>query len=345
MNNYKKILIPVIGLLLSFVVCGLLLAGFDIDPTHTFISIFKKAFGSPGGISQTLVSAIPILMIACAVDLGRKSGIFNLGVEGQMIAGAAGAQVFGLMTGGWHSAAAIAWTLLGGIFFGVLWTLIPAVLKAVVGINEIVILIMTNQIASYLLGWLVRGPLKDPNSSNNQGVPIPEAAWLPQFSTETKIHFGLILVLVILIVMQIILHCTSMGYEISVVGNSIRSAKYCGISVKKTILATFLISGGIAGLAGANQVSGVHHYLTGSTSNGFGWTGLTVAMIAGENPFVMILVSVLYSALEVGALIIQVTDKVPMQLANVIQAVTVLFVICAQSGAILIEKKLQAKEA
>lgn len=348
MKRFFRILIPIVGLFLSFFVCGIMLLFFHIDPIRTYISIFTKAFGSSSGISQTILSAIPILVVATGIDLGRRAGIFNLGAEGQMILGAVGAQLIGLMTAGLPAVTAIVLTLLGGMLFGAFWAFIPTILKTAGGVNEIVVLIMTNQIAIYLLGWLVRGPLKDPGSSNNQGTLIPENAWLPSLTADTKVHIGILIALVLLFVLRYLLKRSSFGYRIAIVGNSERSADYAGVSAKKTIFLTFLLSGAIAGLAGANQVAGVHHRLTGSISNNFGWTGLTVAMISGENPMMMLAVSVLYSALEVGGLIIQVTDKVPMQLADIIQAVTVLFVISTQSIALMrqeTKKKIQRQKS
>ena len=339
-GGFQKVLISVSGLFLSFLVCGLMLLCFHINPIQTYVSIFTKAFGK-SGITQTILSAVPIMIVAAGIDFGRRAGIFNLGAEGQMIAGAVGAQIVGLLVGDLPILPAVALTLLGGVFFGALWALIPTALKTFAGANEIVVLIMMNQIAIYLLGWLVRGPLKDPGSSNNQGKMIPQNAWLPTLMGNTKIHIGLLAAILLLLLLRYLLKKTAFGYQVAVVGNSGRSADYAGMSAKRTIFITFLISGAIAGLAGANQVAGVHHRLTGAISNNFGWTGLTVTMISGENPIVMIIISILYSALDVGGLIIQVTDKVPMQLADIIQAITVLFVICAQSIAVLRQDKKQ----
>lgn len=341
-ENGIKILVSIAGAVIAFLFCGVLLLLFDIDPFETYTAIFTKALGSESGIAQTLVSASPILLTAIGVELAKRAGIVNLGAEGQMIAGAVGAQLVIIGCGKLPMFSAIILTLAGGLLFGALWTLVPSVLKVNLGVNEIVVLIMTNQIASYLLGWLVRDPLKDPKSSNNQGALIPENVWIPRLEINAKIHIGIFLTVIILFFVYWILKRTILGFRIQVVGESERSAVYAGISRKKIMFGTFLASGALAGLAGALQVTGVHHRLTGSISGGFGWTGIMVAMIAGSNPFVLAVVAVLYSALSVGNLIIQVTSKVPTQLADIIQAIVVLFVIGAQSIYEMIKKRRRA---
>lgn len=330
-ENSIRILVSIVGAVAAFLVCGILLLLFGINPVETYTAIFTKALGSESGIAQTLVSASPILLTAVGIELAGRAGIINLGAEGQMLAGAVGAQLAVLGCENLPAFPAIIITLVAGIVFGALWTLIPSILKVNFGVNEIVVLIMTNQIASYLIGWLVREPLKDPKSSNNQGALIPENTWLPRLEINSKIHIGIFLTVIILILVYWMLKHTTTGFRIQVVGESERSAVYAGISGKKMMFGTFLASGALAGLAGALQVTGVHHRLTSSVSGGFGWTGIMVAMIAGENPLVLTFVAVLYSALSVGNLIIQVTSKVPTQLADIIQAIVVLFVIGAQS--------------
>ncbi len=328
-GQLERVLLPAVGFLVSFVLCGVMLAAFGINPFNTYGAIFSKAFGSVNGISQTIVAAIPMMMTAVGIQLAQRANVLNLGAEGQMILGAVGAQLAAMQAKSLPPAAAVGLTLLGGMVFGALWTLVPAVLRTMMGVNEIVVLIMMNQIAVYLLGYLVRGPLKDPASSSNQAVKLSEAARLPSIIPGTSIHLGIVFAALAVFAVWAVLKKTSYGYRISVVGLSPRSAVYAGIPLSAVMFMTFLISGGIAGLAGANQVAGVHGRLTGTVSNQYGWVGLTVAMLSGGNPAALILVSILYSALEVGGLVIQITQHVPMQLASILQAVTVLSVMCA----------------
>jgi len=326
-----RALLPFAGLALSFLVCGVMLLFFGIDPLKTYASIFTRAFGSANGIAQTVCSAIPMIIVAAGIDFAKKAGIFNIGAEGQMMMGALGAQLAAMQTQGLPPAAAVPATLAGGFVFGALWALLPGILKASLRVNEIVVTIMMNQIASYLLAYLVRSPLKDPKDFNSQSVVIPESARLPSLFSGSKIHMGLVVALLLILFLWLLSRRTSFGYRVEVVGASPKTAAYAGISVPRTVLAAFLLAGGIAGIAGANEVSGLQHRLTASISNGYGFVGLTVAMIADGNPIMIAIVSVLYSALQAGGLMIQITQHVPMELANIIQAVTVLFVLSSDA--------------
>ncbi len=328
-NAIGKSIATVLGLLAAIMLCSILLIIFGINPVNTFASIFTKSLGTSGGMAQTFVATTPILLVAVGVELANRAGVINLGAEGQIVAGAIAAQVVALNIYRFPSTVGIALVLFAGLVGGAIYTLIPAVLKVKLEVNEIVVLIMTNQIISYIVAWLVRSPLKDPNSSNNQGELINENLWFSNIFGD--IHIGVVIAIILTIVVYLILKKTVFGYEISVVGKSKKSADYAGISKNKIALSVFLLSGAIAGLAGSIQVLGVQHRLTGSISNGYGWSGIMVAMVAGKNPVALIIVTVLYSALDVGNLIIQITDKVPTRLAEIVQAIIVLAIVVARN--------------
>lgn len=336
-NTIWKSVATVSGLLAALILCSVLLLPFEINPVNTFRTIFTKSLGTPGGIAQTLITATPMLLVAVGVELANCAGVINLGAEGQIVAGAIAAQVAALHLDHMFSALGIALVLLAGLLGGAIYTLIPAILKVKLDVNEIVVLIMTNQIISYIVAWLVRSPLKDPNSSNNQGALIPESLWFPTVFRD--VHIGTVIAVILTIAVYWVLKKTTLGYEISVVGKSKKSADYAGISKNRIAFLTFLLSGAIAGMAGAVQVSGVQHRLTGSISNGYGWSGIMVAMLAGKSPVALIVVTILYSALDVGNLIIQLTDKVPTQLAEIVQAIIVLAIVVARN---IYDRKKQA---
>jgi simple sugar transport system permease protein len=347
--RFVRGLFPVIALIFSFLVCGVMLICFGIDPIKTYVSIFAHAFGSLNGISETTGAAIPMTIVAAGIIFVRRVGVFNLGAEGQVLLGALGAQIAASQCAGLAAPLALSFTILGGMAFGALWALIPALLRVTLKVNEIVVCIMLNQIALYFIGYLVRSPLKDPLDFNAQSVVIPPGARMPRFIPDTKIHAGLVLALFLIAAVSLLLKYTTYGYRVRVVGASERTAVYAGIPAGLTILSAFLIGGAASGLAGANEVMGVAHRLQGTISNNYGFVGLTVAMIAKNNLVVLIAVSVLYSALQVGGLVIQITQRVPMELANIIQAVTVLFVLSAdflyEKAAASYPKKNALKEA
>ena len=336
-NTFQKSVVTVLGLLAAITLYSLLLLPFGINPVNTFCSIFTKSLGTPGGIAQTLITAVPMLLVAVGIELANRAGVINLGAEGQIVAGAITAQITALHVYRLPSAVGMIVVLLAGLLGGAIYTVIPAILKVKLNVNEVVVLIMTNQIISYIVAWLVRMPLKDPNSSNNQGELISENLWFP--TIFRGVHIGVVIAVILTIVVYWILKKTVLGYEISVVGKSKKSADYAGISKSKIALMVFLLSGAIAGLAGSVQVLGVQHRLTSSVSNGYGWSGIMVAMLAGRSPAALVVVTVLYSALDVGNLIIQLTEKVPSQLAEIVQAIIVLAIVVARN---IYDKKKQA---
>ena len=190
-NATGKSIATVLGLLAAILLCGILLLIFEINPVNTFASIFTKSLGTSSGMAQTFVAATPILLVAVGVELSNRAGVINLGAEGQIVAGAIAAQMAALHVYRFPSAVGIVLVLFAGLLGGAIYTLIPAVLKIKLEVNEIVVLIMTNQIISYIVAWLVRSPLKDPNSSNNQGELINENLWFPNLFED--IHIGVII--------------------------------------------------------------------------------------------------------------------------------------------------------
>lgn len=328
-NAIGKCIATISGLLAAMLLCSIMLLAFDIQPVNTFVSIFTKSLGTSGGLAQTLTAATPILLVAVGVELANRANVINLGAEGQIVAGAIAAQIVALHLPELPPAIGILAVLFAGVLGGAIYTFIPAILKVKLEVNEIVVLIMTNQIISYMVAWLVRSPLKDPSSSNNQGEMIRETLWFP--TIFGNVHAGVWIALILTVVIYLILKKTVFGFEISVVGKSKKSADYVGISKNKITLIVFLLSGAIAGLAGSVQVLGVQHRLISSVSNGYGWSGIMVAMVAGDNPVVLIIVALLYSALDVGNLIIQITEGVPTQLAEIVQAIIVIAVVIARN--------------
>lgn len=339
-NSLRKAIIPFIGLIFAFVICGILLCVIHVNPIEAYIEMFKNALGSKYGISETLSVAIPMIIVAVGVTFAQKAWIFNIGAEGQVLMGALGAGIVGTHLNRFPTPLSIFIIIFAGFLFGAAWSLVPALLKALFSVNEVVINIMLNQIAIFLLSYLIREPLKDPSTPDEQSAAISLSAHFPVFVTDTKIHFGLIIALVLVSLLWFVLKKTSFGFRISVVGASLKTSKYVGISAAGTIFTVMLISGGIAGIAGANEVAAIQYRVVSGISSNYGYLGMTVAMISGGNPVMIIIAAILYAALQVGALSIQITQGVPMELAYVMQAVIVLFVLCSRQFAALLKTRL-----
>ena len=220
---------------------------------------------------------------------------------------------------------------------GAAWGLIPATLKAFLGVNEIITTLMLNYVAILWIQYLYYGPWKDPKGFGFPGTePFPDAAILPrlkdtpliaQFFDTGRAHYGLLLAILAAVVIWLVLDRTRWGYEIKVIGENPRAARYAGISLVRNILLVMILSGGLAGLAGFSQVSGVAHRLQQGIVIGDGYTAIIIAWLARLNPFGVLLVAVLMAALFVGGDQIQITMGLPAAVALVLQGAILFFVL------------------
>lgn len=334
-------LIPLAALLLSFLVCTGLLLLYNVNPLVAFKALFKGALGSKTAISETLSVATPLILAGLGFAFGQRCMVFNIGAEGQIYMGALGAALTALFMPELPKAFALLLIIVAGIVFGMLWILIPAVLRACYGINEIVTTVMLNQVAIYFVSFLVRNPLKDPIGPLPQTPMFPESFRYPILLSGSKIHFGLVIAVVAVVVVWFILHRTTFGLQTLIVGESPKAAEYAGISVSKTIIGALLVSGGLAGLAGAGEVCGIHYRLLDHISAEYGYMAIVVALLGKGNPLGVLVSAILFAVLLVGANAMQRTVGTPIALAYIVQAVTVLFFI---SSEYLVPKLMQKRK-
>lgn len=218
--------------------------------------------------------------------------------------------------------------ILAGFVGGGLWGFIPGYLKARYSVNEIVLTVMMTEIAIQLVSWLTRGPMLDPLSFGlPQSAQLGEAARLPLLMKGTRLHSGFLIALLCVFIVQIILTRTSFGFRVKAVGYNKRSAQYAGMNVVSSITMAMLISGGLAGIAGAIEVAGVHYRLMDGISPGYGYTGIVVSLLGKGNPFGVAVSAILFSSLQAGADAMQRRVAVPIHLAQVIQGLTIMLVI------------------
>jgi general nucleoside transport system permease protein len=282
-------------------------------------------------ISQTIVFTIPLIFTGLSVAFAFRSGLFNIGAEGQLIMGAIAATVVGL-----HFASAPAFLLLpavlvAGTLAGALWAGIVGVLKAWTGAHEVVTTIMLNYVAQFFLEYLiVGGPLQGKNQFSSS-PPIGAGAQLPLLPGQTYggVHAGLFLAIIAAIVFSFIMRRTTLGYEIRAVGQSQRAARYAGVSVKRTIIISMLISGAFAGLAGAVQIAGLRYQLTDSYKpDTTGFDAIAVSLLGQNAAIGVVLAAILFGALHAGGTIMQGDAGISANLILVLQGL-ILFSIAA----------------
>lgn len=297
------------------------------DPWRAYKHIAEASFGSLGVFSDTLVKAIPLMLVGLACSLAFRMKIWNIGGEGQFYMGAFGASLVVLVpilpanTSGWIF---IPVMILFGMAFGALWGFIPGYLKAKFNVNEIISTLMLNYIAIAWNNYWIFAVWTE--GGFQMSKVFPKTAWLPRLTDYAKsfkelsgltTHLGLLFAIVAAVIIWLILYRSKWGYEIRLIGDNPRAANYAGISIIKNIVLVMMLSGALAGLAGMSEVTGVVHRLQERISPGYGFSGIIVAWLAKLNPFVVILVSILFGALLLAGREIQPTG-VPKMIQGII---------------------------
>jgi len=325
-SRWATVMVPLASLVLALLFGAILLLAFGINPLEAYAVMLKGSLGSRYALTETLVIAIPLMLAGLGVSIAFRMLFWNIGAEGQLAMGAIAASYIALFKAEQiPDGLLIPAMMLAAILAGALWGLIPALLKAYVGVNEILTTLMMNYIAILLVEYLYLGPWRDPAGFGFPGTaPFPEKAWLPTFTG--RVHFGLVFGVLGAVLLWFVLNWTRAGYEIRVIGENPRAARYSGISIARNILLVMLLSGGLAGLAGMSEVSGVAHRLYGVTV-GHGYTAIIVAWLALLNPWGVLLVAFLMGALLVGGDQIQVALQTPGAVASVVQGAILFFVL------------------
>ncbi len=341
---------PVGSVIFAFVVGALIVAVTGGNPFAAYQGLVCGGFGAfcvngenPAlQVSNTIVFMTPLIMAGVAVALPFRAGLFNIGAEGQFLAGAMACTFIGIKLSDWPASILLPLVLLGGMFAGSLWAGIAGVLKATVGAHEVVTTIMLNYVAQWLLRYLiVGGPLQAPHgfsTSSPIGTGARLATLLPHDNTLIifglpssvyRVHTGLFIALVAVAVFAFLLWRTALGYEIRAAGQSQRAARYAGVSVRRTIIVSMLIAGAFSGLAGAVQIAGVDHNLTEKFfSDTTGFDAIAVALLGLGCAVGIVLAAILFAALHAGGSVMQSDAGISSNLVLVVQAL-ILFSIAA----------------
>lgn len=322
-NNYLN---PVCSVLFALFFCAIFLALTGRDPIEVYGAMFGGAFGSAYGLSETAVKAIPLALCALGIGLACRMQLWNIGAEGQFYMGAFAASWLPLTFPGLPSVIMLPAMLLLGMAAGAVWGLIPGFLRANWRVNEIITSLMLNYIGILWVSYLVYGPWKDPQGMNFPlTAQFPDAAMLPALA-GSRIHIGALLVIALVILFTVIFKHSRWGYEIKVIGASEQAAKYAGMDIKRNIYLVMMLSGAVCGLAGMTEVSGIVGRLQPGLSPGYGYTAIIIAWLAKLNPFAIVVVSVLFGALQVGGYLVQ-TLGVPASVAAMLQGAILFFVV------------------
>lgn len=367
LNRLIDTFLPLIAVVGALIMGAVILVLLETNPAEAYWAMISGAFGNKNGLADTLVKAIPLLLVALGIIIAFRASVINIGAEGQLIVGALLTAFLAIQLGdrlpGWL---VIIIGLVAGTLMGALWAAVPGYLKARLGVNEILSTIMMNQIAIQVGFFLLRGPMIDP-AEIEAGTNIPHSARLPRptdlprftdvakwfgftetaknleltgFQAEiygllvepTRLHTGLIIAIIMAILIYIFLWRTTIGYRIRAVGLNPHASRYAGINVPGYVMLSMALSGAFAGLAGAVEIVGLHHRMFEplAVSAGYGFSGIVVALFGKLHPLGAIPSSILFGGLLVGGDKMQRAVQVPQVFVISLLGLVIIFVVSSE---------------
>jgi len=325
-SQYQEFFVIFLAIITSLIISAFIIWASGASIYKTYQGLLQGAFGSPRAIAETLVITTPYIFTGLAVAFGFKCGLFNIGVEGQLYAGALASAYIGYVVKGLPHFIHLPFALIVGIASGMLWGAIPGYLKAKTGGHEVINTIMMNYIMVKLTDYLVKNPMLDPKSSIPRTPYIQPTAYLPKIIPNLRLHWGFIIAIITVFFIYFVLYKTTLGFEIRTVGFNQNAARYAGMSISKNFVLAMAISGGLAGFAGAGEVLGLNYNLPAAFISGYGFDAIAIALLAKSNPFGIIPSALLWASLRNGAGLMQIRARISIDLINIIQAFVIMFV-------------------
>ena len=323
--TYLQVLVPIASVIVALLFSMVLLVITGEDPILAMSTIVGDSIS---GWTEVLVNAIPLMIVGVGIAIAFKMVVWNIGAEGQMIMGmffASGIALFAPQD--WPLAVMIPVMFVAAMIGGGLWALLSGLPKAIWNVNEVITSLLLNYVAVYIVQYFVYGPWKGADSVGfPQTTAFPVGAVLPSMMPPTRLHYGLVIAVVVVVLFFFLLNKTRWGYEIRVIGESRNVARYSGMSLFKNVVLAMFLSGALAGLAGAIQVSALSGRLTPHVDSGIGYTAIIVAWLSRLNPIVIAIVSIFMGALLYVETTLP-TVGIPQELASVIQGIILFFVI------------------
>ncbi len=323
----------------AFLVSLIFIAALGVDPFVAYGKMISGVFGKKSGLFEVLAKATPFIIMGLGVSAAAKGGLSNMGGDGQFYMGAICSVCVGIYLPQ-TLPAPVVWILAGlvAILAGGLWGGLAGYLKAKFNTNEVIITIMMNYVALYVVAWLVGGPLQAPG-----GIPQTKALAvgysLPKLVSGGRAHWGVVLALVLMVLVYFVFKKTTLGYRIEAVGAAPEAAVYGGLSRNVYSVLILFLSGAFCGLAGMVEVYGTYYRVLEGITTNFGFTAMLIALLAHLNPIGVVLGSLFISFLTVGANSMQIALNVPTSIVNVVQSLIILFILITPG----IEANLRAR--
>lgn len=329
----KKILVPIISILAGFLVGALIMLVWSYNPFEAYASMFSSALGNMNGIGETIREATPLIFTAIGFAIASSAGFFNIGLPGQAQAGWLTSIWVVLANPNMPKALLLPLAIIAGIVAGALVAGIAGWLRAQFGTNEVITTIMLNYIVLYSCQYLMQQIMPKTMRIDTDTTKTIAANgslkidWLSSMFGDSRINAGIFLAIIGVFIYWYLMKKTTTGFEIRSVGANPFASRYAGMSTKKNILYSMLLSGGFAGLGGVVQGLGTYqNYFTQTTSLDIGWDGLSVALLGGGTAIGILLAAILFSILKIGGLGMQTIAGIPYEIVSIVIAAIIFFV-------------------
>ncbi|MRX49389.1 ABC transporter permease [Paracoccus sp. S-4012] len=325
------VIAPVIAVAAALALAGVLIALAGSPVLTAYERILTGAFGSRLAATETLTRAVPLILTGLAAAVAFRARLWNIGAEGQLYLGAiAAAALSAELAGGLPSILQIPILLVAAALAGMALLLIPLWLRLRFSVDEVVTTLLLNFVAILFVSMLIDGVLKDPMAFGwPQSKPIDEDGMLPKLIPRSRLHAGLLLALALAVVVHFVQSRTVFGTRSRAAGLNATAAVFAGVPLGRTLVQVAMISGGLAGLAGAVEVMGVTSYVTTELSPGYGYSGIVVAMLANLHPIGVVLAAIFTAAMFVGADAMSRSMAIPTYIADVTVALSLLAMLVA----------------
>ncbi|MDC7245016.1 MAG: ABC transporter permease [Sphaerochaetaceae bacterium] len=334
-NRFKtgyKIGVIILAIITAMALGAVILLAIGADVFKTYIVILTRPLMNKIGVTEVLLRMVPLSIIAIGITVAYRSGIINIGAEGQMAIGVLSTTAIALLFPNLPGYVLIPFAILAGAIGGAAWGFIPGFLKAKLQVSELLSTVMLNYIAAQLYTFLLRGPMLDPaemtmGSGTPQSMRLSKNLDLTRFIKGTRIHTGLFIALALAVIIYFLLWKTSFGFKLRAAGASSKAARYGGINVPKYLIIAMMISGAFAGMAGSIEIAGVHRRAIEGVTSGYGFSGIVVALFGGLHPAGIVPAAFFFGLLIYGADMTQRIVGVPANMVQVLQGIIILVIV------------------
>lgn len=329
----RAVVKPFAALLVATALIAVVIAALGANPFSVFAALTEGAFGTWYACADTLVKSTPLIFTGLAVSLAFSGALWNIGADGQLTVGAIAAGAIGPLLGDFPHALAVAIVLIAGAIGGAVWGGIAGWLRARRDVNEVISTIMLNFVAAQALSWMVHGPLMEPSRAYPTSSPIAPAAMLPFYFAPSRLNLGMLLAVALAAASYVVLFNTGAGFELRAMGRNRRAATFFGVRIAALTVWVMALTGAMAGLGGAVQVSAISHRLYEKMSPGWGFEAIAVALVARLNPIGIIPAAIFFGALDNGSQAMQRTHGISPELVLVIQGLVIMIILAFDTPA------------